>query len=226
MSSFDPRQMFSPSLKGNFWTPVKAISRPPLSADQTVCESFETLYITPFFREWVKAKEKEIYVLLNETPPNGAKYTKFIKHLLEREGHWVKWKNDGCPKFMKEKGKWVQSSVLAVSGLFNWKESRPNPIIEELETAPPAKKRRTLYDDIMNDRKLGLGSAELTKLWVSWLFLLLKASFNSRENLSLIWTHVHMERGSLYQQLTSISKRRLCTLTRPMKLRFDSLGRK
>lgn len=121
MSSFDPRQMFSPFLKGSFWTPVKAISRPPLSADQTVCESFETLYITPFFREWVKAKEKEIYVLLNETPPNGAKYTKFIKHLLEREGHWVKWKNDGCPKFMKEKGKWVQSFVLAVSGLFNWK---------------------------------------------------------------------------------------------------------
>ena len=115
----------------------------------------------------MKAKEKEIYVLLNETPPNGAKYTKFIKHLLEREGHWVKWKNDGCPKFMKEKGKWVCSIIFVLIG----KEKRTNPIKEELETAPPAKKRRTLYDDIMNDRKLGLGSAELTKLWVSYLSL-------------------------------------------------------
>ena len=109
----------------------------------------------------MRAKEKEIYVLLIETPPNGAKYTKFIKHLLEREGHWVKWKNDSCPKFMKEKGKWV--CQLNPTDKF---EKLVNPIKEELEAAPPAKKRRTLYDDIMNDRKLGLGSAELTKLWV------------------------------------------------------------
>ena len=92
------------------------------------------------FREWVKAKEKEILSLLNETPPNGQKYTKFIKHLLDREAHWVKWKNEGCQKFMKEKE-------------------------DSIEEPPQPKKRRTLYDDIMNDRKLGLGSAELTKLW-------------------------------------------------------------
>ena len=89
----------------------------------------------------MKGKEKEIYTLLNETPPAGAKYTKFIKHVLEREGHWVKWKNEGCQKFMKEKE------------------------ADKTMAAPPVKKRRTLYDDIMNGRKIGLGSPELTKLW-------------------------------------------------------------
>jgi len=98
--------------------------------------------VLPFSqREWVKGKEKEIYTLLNETPPAGAKYTKFIKHVLEREGHWVKWKNEGCQKFMKEKE------------------------ADKTMAAPPVKKRRTLYDDIMNGRKIGLGSPELTKLW-------------------------------------------------------------
>lgn len=91
-------------------------------------------------REWVKLKEKELFALLNETPPNGQKYTKFIKHLIERENFWVKWKNEGCQKFMKEKE-------------------------PEIDAGPAAKKRRTLYDDIMGNRKLGLGSAELTKLW-------------------------------------------------------------
>ena len=43
----------------------------------------------------MKAKEKEVYALLNETPPSGQKYTKFIKHLLERENFWIKWKNEG-----------------------------------------------------------------------------------------------------------------------------------
>ena len=26
-----------------------------------------------------------------------------MKHLVERESFWVKWKNEGCPKFMREK---------------------------------------------------------------------------------------------------------------------------
>lgn len=91
-------------------------------------------------REWVKTKEKEVFVLMNETPPNGQKYTKFIKHLIERENFWIKWKNEGCQKFMKEKEM-------------------------DIDTGPAPKKRRTLYDDIMGNRKLGLGSVELTRLW-------------------------------------------------------------
>ena len=30
---------------------------------------------------------------------------------------------------------------------------------------PISKKRRTIFDDIMGDKKLGLGSPELTRLW-------------------------------------------------------------
>lgn len=90
-------------------------------------------------REWIKNREKQIYELLHETPPNGKKYAEFVKHLIERENFWVKWKNEGCPKFMREK---------------------------EAEIAEPVKKKRkTIYDDIMNDSKLGLGSQELTRLW-------------------------------------------------------------
>ena len=54
-------------------------------------------------REWIKNSEKQIYELLLETPPNGKKYAEFVKHLVERESFWVKWKNEGCPKFMREK---------------------------------------------------------------------------------------------------------------------------
>ena len=63
-----------------------------------------TEHLISYLSEWVKSKEKEIYQLLNETPPNGVGYTKFIKHLTERENFWIKWKNDGCQKFMREKG--------------------------------------------------------------------------------------------------------------------------
>ena len=48
--------------------------------------------------------------------------------------------DSGCQKFMKDKE-------------------------ENISGAPVAKKRRNLYDDIMSNRKLGLGSPELTKLW-------------------------------------------------------------
>ena len=61
-------------------------------------------HVLPFAnREWIKNSEKQIYELLLETPPNGKKYAEFVKHLVERESFWVKWKNEGCPKFMREK---------------------------------------------------------------------------------------------------------------------------
>ena len=96
--------------------------------------------VLPFAnREWIKNREKQIYDLLHETPPNGKKYAEFVKHLIERENFWVKWKNEGCPKFMRDK---------------------------ETELAEPAKKKRkTIYDDIMSGSELGLGSPELTRLW-------------------------------------------------------------
>ena len=65
-------------------------------ADSLKSGSFFTIFLKfSILREWVKSKEKEVFALLNETPPNGQKYTKFIKHLIERENFWVKWKNEG-----------------------------------------------------------------------------------------------------------------------------------
>jgi len=99
--------------------------------------------VLPFAsREWIRNTEKTIYELLQETPRNGKKYVLFVKHLIEREAFWVKWKNEGCPRFMREKDK---------------------------DGASRPKKRKTIYDDFMSNQKLGLGSPELTKLWGSSL---------------------------------------------------------
>lgn len=38
-----------------------------------------------------------VYSLLEETPPDGEKFAKIVKHILMREEHWNTWKNDGCP---------------------------------------------------------------------------------------------------------------------------------
>ena len=85
--------------------------------------------VLPFAsREWIRNTEKTIYELLQETPPNGKKYVLFVKHLIEREAFWVKWKNEGCPRFMREKDK---------------------------DGASRPKKRKTIYDDFMGNQKLG-----------------------------------------------------------------------
>ena len=68
----------------------------------------------------------QFFKLLKETPPLGPKFatsvkvsinylnkktlliiiffkTFFLKHILEREDIWNKWKNEGCQNFVKEK---------------------------------------------------------------------------------------------------------------------------
>lgn len=40
-----------------------------------------------------------VYTLLEETPPDGDKFAKIVKHILLREEHWNVWKNEGCPEF-------------------------------------------------------------------------------------------------------------------------------
>ena len=147
MSNFDLRQTSCPMHNGKcipVWTDLKRVTWSKILritcsdrhipwvkqekkyrslADSLKSGSFFTIFLKfSILREWVKLKEKEVFALLNETPPNGQKYTKFIKHLIERENFWVKWKNEGedyifkvlrkseihffhsgCQKFMKEK---------------------------------------------------------------------------------------------------------------------------
>lgn len=40
---------------------------------------------------------------MKETPAQGSKFTNGVKHILEREEIWNKWKNESCPNFVKEK---------------------------------------------------------------------------------------------------------------------------
>lgn len=68
---------------------------------------------------WIKASTEKIYQLIRETPPDGEKFAKTVEHILEREEHWNKWKNDGCPDFERKPAdtdtskklqrKWVRS---------------------------------------------------------------------------------------------------------------------
>lgn len=51
--------------------------------------------------DWVKDTEAQIYRLLNETPPNGKKFSETVKHMLQREEIWNNWKNEGCKEFKK-----------------------------------------------------------------------------------------------------------------------------
>ena len=46
--------------------------------------------------DFIKETEVQIYKLLDETPPSGKKFSKTVRHMLQREELWNNWKNDGC----------------------------------------------------------------------------------------------------------------------------------
>ena len=52
--------------------------------------------------KWTEETTKKIYKLLEETPPNGREFCRSVKHILGREEHWNKWKNEGCPSAAKK----------------------------------------------------------------------------------------------------------------------------
>jgi len=115
----------------------------------TVRHNRQTLVLTDAQKKWIGESEGKIYNLLEETPPDGKKFASYVKHMLAREEFWVQWKNKNCQSFMKP----------------------PASAAEEPSGEPAAKKSRktrsrsTIGDDFINDRPLGLGSAELTRLW-------------------------------------------------------------
>lgn len=51
--------------------------------------------------EYIKETEAKVYQLLEETPPNGKRFARTVKHMLSREEMWNNWKNDGCKEFKK-----------------------------------------------------------------------------------------------------------------------------
>ncbi|CAF0711165.1 unnamed protein product [Brachionus calyciflorus] len=52
---------------------------------------------------WIKSATKKVTDLIKETPPQGSKFSNGVRHILEREEIWNKWKNEGCPNYVKEK---------------------------------------------------------------------------------------------------------------------------
>nr|CAB3266945.1 THO complex subunit 1 [Phallusia mammillata] len=97
-------------------------------------------------KNWINDTTKKIYKILDETPPHGKEFSKYIKHILDREDYWIAWKNDSCPSFMKLPDK-------------------------ASSQAPAAKKRKieetvnSIGDDFVAGKPLGMGSPELTRLW-------------------------------------------------------------
>ncbi|KAL1123128.1 hypothetical protein AAG570_002216 [Ranatra chinensis] len=47
--------------------------------------------------DWVRETTELVHKLIKETPPHGKKFMKTILQILQREEHWITWKNEGCP---------------------------------------------------------------------------------------------------------------------------------
>ncbi|GAB0096369.1 THO complex subunit 1 [Sergentomyia squamirostris] len=97
--------------------------------------------------DWLKETEAQVYRLLDETPPNGTKFSKSVQHMLQREEMWNNWKNDGCKEFQRPD---------------------PHPSDTGKVTSSQRKYKRLLGDSIKEATKHGkfyMGNPELTKLW-------------------------------------------------------------
>lgn len=94
--------------------------------------------------QWIKTATERVYKLLKETPPNGAKFSESIEHILKREEHWSHWKNEGCPEFQQP----------------------PIEVAEKSAKAPrPKRKAGDELKVVASHNKFLLGNASLTKLW-------------------------------------------------------------
>ena len=51
---------------------------------------------------WITDTTAKVYLLLEETPPDGQRFVEYVKHILKTEENWIAWKNDGCPVFERQ----------------------------------------------------------------------------------------------------------------------------
>jgi len=108
----------------------------------------DTYSLTDEQAKWIKDTTDIITKLLEETPPDGATFSKAIQHILAREENWSNWKNDGCPDF---------SSVEQTE--------------DQQQTSKPAVKptrKRKLGEEVrasVSQRKVLMGNPELSRLW-------------------------------------------------------------
>lgn len=100
--------------------------------------------------KWIEETKGKIFKLLGETPPNGAEFCKSVKHILHREEHWNKWKNEGCPSFAKK--------IEDVSG-------DKKPIGEGGSCRRRKRKLGDLVQKEVVEKRVNLGNPGLTNLW-------------------------------------------------------------
>jgi THO complex subunit 1 len=88
--------------------------------------------------DWLKETETQVYKLLDETPPNGKKFSKSVQHMLSREELWNSWKNEGCKDFKRP-----EQSALS------------DTEVEGGSAPRPKKPRKLLGDQIWDYNKQG-----------------------------------------------------------------------
>jgi len=75
--------------------------------------------------KWIEETKVKIFKLLSETPPHGAEFAKSVKHILHREEHWNKWKNEGCPSFAKKMDEApTEKRAIGENGSFRRKKTK------------------------------------------------------------------------------------------------------
>merc|ERR1719427_784732 len=99
--------------------------------------------------KWIEETKLKIFKLMSETPPNGAEFSKSVKHILHREEHWNKWKNEGCPSFAKKLEENVLDKPIGEGGSYRRKKRKLGDLIQK-EIA---------------EKKVNLGNPGLTALW-------------------------------------------------------------
>ena len=90
----------------------------------------ESQVLTDDQSKWVAEFTEQSYALIEETPPNGANFSKAVKHILKREEQWNAWKNDGCPALGKDFSK--PDSVEAEEGTKENNSTTKGKIIQML----------------------------------------------------------------------------------------------
>ncbi|XP_030370941.1 THO complex subunit 1 [Scaptodrosophila lebanonensis] len=104
--------------------------------------------LAPVQSDFIKETEPRVYKLLEETPPNGKRFSRTVQHMLMREEMWNNWKNEGCKEFKKPE--------------------EPEPSEDEAK-APPAKRPKRALGDCLREAsrsgKFFLGNENLTRLW-------------------------------------------------------------
>ncbi|XP_039284401.1 THO complex subunit 1 isoform X2 [Nilaparvata lugens] len=108
--------------------------------------------------EWVTETTQLIYTLLQETPPDGVKFSTTVKNILQREEFWNSWKNEGCPELQRP-------SAPADDDAVTTSEVKRRSVGCQPQQKRPHKRLGQIIKDATAHKKFVFGNPELNKLW-------------------------------------------------------------